>query len=29
MNKETFASRDVCDLAFLDYATQKPVLYMD
>lgn len=29
MNKETFASRDVCDLAFLDYATQKPILYMD
>lgn len=29
MSNNTFASRDVCDLTFLDYATQKPVLYMD
>lgn len=25
----TFASRDVCDLTFCDYATKKPVLYLD
>lgn len=29
MSNNTFASREVCDLTFLDYATQKPVLYMD
>lgn len=29
MNSNTFASRDVCDLVFLDYKTQKPVHYMD
>lgn len=29
MSTTNFASRDVCDLVFLDYASQEPILYMD